>query len=70
VASVLDFLCRHSGWSSLLNEAPCVGAFILVHLERDGVLLQWLRRSAFEDQLAGPFFPSSFVLVDEASPCF
>ena len=55
---------------SPLDEAPYVGAFDLAHLEQGGVLLQWLRQSAFEGQLVGSSSPSSFVLADEPSPCF
>ena len=55
---------------SLLGEVPYAGAFVLVHLEQDGVLLQWLHQSAFEGRLDEPSSPSSFVLVDEAFACF
>ena len=54
----------------LLNEAPYVGAFALVHLEQDDVFLQWLRQSVFEDQPVEPSSPSSFLLADGLSPCF
>jgi hypothetical protein len=56
--------------SILVEEAPYVRAFALVRLGQDDILLQWLRQSAFEDRLVEPSSPSSFVLVDEASPCF
>jgi hypothetical protein len=58
----------HCRQTILLDEAPCIGAFVLAHLKQDGVLLQWLRQSTFAGQLAEPFFPSSFALADEASP--
>ena len=51
-----------------LGAAICAGAFDFAHLEQDDVLLQWLHQSAFVGQLAEPFFPSYFGLVDEASP--
>jgi hypothetical protein len=40
---------------SFLMKLPVL-AFVLAHLEQDGVLLQWLRQSAFAGQLAEPFF--------------
>jgi hypothetical protein len=55
------------GWRLCLRPNR---AFDLVRLEQDGVLVQWLRQSAFEDQPVGPSSPSSFVLADELSPCF
>jgi hypothetical protein len=55
---------------ALLMKFPVLGTFDLARLEQGGVLLQWLRQSAFEGQLVGPYSPSSFALADEASPCF
>jgi hypothetical protein len=55
---------------AFLMKLPMLEPLFSVRSEQDGVLLQWLHRSAFEDQLVGPSSPSFFVLADEVSPCF